>query len=367
MSSDLAEPGRPDGQPRPAAAPVAGQTAAEHGLAGGVAGAVAGGYSSVWRRLAAGLPLGAALLAVAAVWVLGCVWSFTEQTRFAASTGFRLPWLLPLVLDGMAVAMAGVAYAASLDGRPAVAARLGTALAVAASAASNGAWAWDRSAGGTATVTLAVGVPVAANVAFEVLLAELRKQVQRRRGLPAPAAVPYPRLVRLLLAPVRATGEWRRLVLELTDLSAARPHSGTDGVLEQQLAAARAGLAAAAQDAAAARQHAEQLAAALTTERGHHAGQAATADQPSPTPPATPATAGDERLAQLVDLRAAGRELTGEQVGRLFGCSERTGRRLLRQAAELHTGQNGQNGHRGHPDQPAVTGHPSLAGSLRSA
>jgi hypothetical protein len=311
--------------------------------------------------------MGAALLAVAAVWTLGCVWSFTEQTRFAASTGFRLPWLLPLVLDGMAVGMAGVAYAASLDGRPAVAARLGTALAVAASATSNGAWAWERSAGDTATVALAVGVPVAANVAFEVLLAEIRKQVQRRRGLPAPAAVPYPRLVRLLLAPVRTISEWRRLVLELTDLSATRPRSGAADALERQLAAARADLAAAAQDAAA-WQHAEQLPAALTAERSHHAGQAGTAAQPSPTPPGSggayrpPATpqpasrpwpAGNERLTQLVDLRAAGRELTGEQVGQLFGCSERTGRRLLRQAAELHASQNG---HRGHPGQPAVAG-----------
>jgi Protein of unknown function (DUF2637) len=115
-----------------------------------------------------------------------------------------------------------VACAASLDGRPGVVARLGTAVAVAASAASNATFAWQRS-GDRATVVLAAGVPLAANLAFEVLLHELRRQVLRRRGLPAPAAVPYPRLIRVVLAPVSTLRQWRRLVLDLTTLQPAPP------------------------------------------------------------------------------------------------------------------------------------------------
>jgi hypothetical protein len=172
---------------------------------------------SWWRRFVAAIPLRFALLITAAVWAMGCVWSFREQTLFAHAKGFHLPWLLPAVIDGLAIALACVAYAASLDGRPGVVARLGTAVAVAASAASNATFAWQRS-GDTTTVVLAAGVPVAANLAFEVLLHELRRQVLRRRGLPAPVAVPYPRMIRLVLAPVSTLHQWRRLVLDLTVL-----------------------------------------------------------------------------------------------------------------------------------------------------
>lgn len=164
----------------------------------------------------AGLPLALALAAVAGVWLAGCVWSFEEQTAFATAKGFAVPELLPLVLDGLAVSLAGVAYAAALDGRAAVQARAMTACAVAASSASNGAWAWTRTSADVGAVVLAAGVPVAANVAFEVLLGELRRQVHRRRGLPAPVAVPWPRPVRLVLAPVVAWREWRDAVLTLT-------------------------------------------------------------------------------------------------------------------------------------------------------
>jgi hypothetical protein len=157
-----------------------------------------------------------ALVMVTGVWLSGAVWSFEEQTAFAASAGFRVPWLLPLILDGLALALASVAAAASLDGRPAIPARLGTAIALASSAASNARWAWERTAGDTAPVVLAAGVPVVSFLAFEVLLAELRRQVHRCRGLPAPVAIPAPRLIRLALAPRRAFGEWRDDVLRLT-------------------------------------------------------------------------------------------------------------------------------------------------------
>ena len=173
-----------------------------------------------WRRFVAAIPLRFALLATAAVWAMGCVWSFREQALFAQVKGFHLPWLLPAVIDGLAIALACVAYAASLDGRPGVVARLGTAVAVAASAASNATFAWQRS-GDPTTVVIAAGVPVAANLAFEVLLHELRRQVLRRRGLPAPAAVPYPRLIRVVLAPCSTLRQWRRLVLDLTALQPA--------------------------------------------------------------------------------------------------------------------------------------------------
>jgi hypothetical protein len=179
---------------------------------------------AAWRRrLTAGLPMYAALFAVAVVWVLGCAWSYQEQSAFALSKGFAFPHLLPLVIDGFAVSMAGVAWAASLDARPAVPARLATLLAVAGSAASNGVWAWLRTDHDRATVVLAVAVPVAANLAFEVLLAELRRQVQRRRGLPAPVALPALRVIRLLLAPASTFHAWRLLVLHLTEPAAALP------------------------------------------------------------------------------------------------------------------------------------------------
>jgi hypothetical protein len=183
--------------------------------------------SSRWVRL----PLPIALVAVALVWVGGCVWSFKEQSGFASAKGFYIPWLLPVVIDGLAIALAAVAWAASLDGRPAVFARLGTAIAVAGSATSNAAFAWERSNADVGTVTLAAAVPLAANLAFEVLLAESRRQVLRRRGVPAPVAVPYPRLLRVVLAPWSTFWTWRRLVLEATDLrplfDAARSASRT--------------------------------------------------------------------------------------------------------------------------------------------
>lgn len=178
-----------------------------------------------WRRFSAALPMRASLVAVGVVWLLGCVWSFQEQSAFAASKGFAFPHLLPLVIDGFAVSMAGVSWAASLDARPAIPARLATVVAVGASSASNGVWAYLRTHHDLVTVVLGVAVPVAANLAFEVLLAELRRQVQRRRGLPPPVAVPYPRLIRLLLAPWQTIRTWRTLVLEITsmDLAVSRP------------------------------------------------------------------------------------------------------------------------------------------------
>ncbi|ROT29642.1 DUF2637 domain-containing protein [Micromonospora sp. HM5-17] len=170
-----------------------------------------------WQRFTAGLPTGLSLALIGLVWLAGAVWSFEEQSLFAQSRGFRTPELLPLVLDGMAVAMAAVAYAASLDARPAVFARLGTALAILCSAASNGTWAWARSGGDVETITLAAGVPVVAAIAFEVLLSEVRRQVLRRRGQPGPVAITYPRLVRLVLAPWSTITVWRREVLRVTD------------------------------------------------------------------------------------------------------------------------------------------------------
>lgn len=173
--------------------------------------------SAFWRRFTSALPMRGALVAVAGVWLLGCVWSFQEQTHFAASLGFAFPHLLPLVIDGFAASMAAVAWAASLDARPAVPARLATVVAVGASSASNGVWA-DMRTNNLVAVAVAVGVPVLANLSFEVLLAELRRQVQRRRGLPPPVAVPYPRVLRMALSPFRTFVEWRRVVLALTAL-----------------------------------------------------------------------------------------------------------------------------------------------------
>jgi hypothetical protein len=162
-----------------------------------------------------------ALTGVLVVVVAGDVWSFREQTDLARDLAFDVPWLLPVVLDGLAAALAAVAFAASLDGRPALGARLGTALAVTASAASNLSAAALRlgteSPRDRIALAIAAGIPVAANLAWEVILGELRRQVMRRRGLPAPVPVPWPRVVRVVLAPVSTLRSWRRVVLGLTD------------------------------------------------------------------------------------------------------------------------------------------------------
>jgi Protein of unknown function (DUF2637) len=142
--------------------------------------------ASRWSRFVAAFPMRIALVAVGVVWLLGCVWSFQEQSAFAASRGFTFPHLLPLVIDGFAASMAGVSWAASLDARPAIPARLATVIAVGASSASNGVWAWLRARHDPVTVVLGVAVPVAAAMAFEVLLAEMRRQVQRGRGATRP-------------------------------------------------------------------------------------------------------------------------------------------------------------------------------------
>jgi hypothetical protein len=169
------------------------------------------------------------LVAVGVVWLLGCVWSYQEQSAFAASHGFTFPHLLPLVIDGFAASMAGVSWAASLDARPAIPARLATVIAVGASSASNGVWAYLRDHHDPVTVALGVAVPIAAAMAFEVLLAELRRQVQRRRGLPAPVAVPYPRLIRIVLAPWQTFRAWRSLVLRITAIEGPDTHV-SDGI-----------------------------------------------------------------------------------------------------------------------------------------
>ncbi|HEY1966369.1 MAG TPA: DUF2637 domain-containing protein [Pseudonocardia sp.] len=230
-----------------------------------------------WRRFTASLPMRASLIAVAVVWLLGCVWSYQEQSAFAASKGFAFPHLLPLVIDGFAVSMAGVSWAASLDARPAIPARLATVVAVGASSASNGVWAYLRTNHDMVTVVLGVTVPIAANLAFEVLLAELRRQVQRRRGLPPPVAVPYPRLIRLLLAPFQTFRAWRALVLEITalDKSIHRPIPATAERVDQPAAEAARTMA----------QLPAPNAAAIASDA---AGAAHGAPRPAPAPPASP-------------------------------------------------------------------------------
>jgi hypothetical protein len=167
------------------------------------------------------VPLIIALVVVAGVWAAGAVWSFEHQSKFATSLGFHFGFLLPLVADGLPVAMAAVGFAAAIDGRPATAARLGTALAVAASATSNGMYADRRTnhghGGDLTTIVVAVAIPVLAAIAFEVLLGEMRKQVLQRRGQPAPTPIPPLRLARVLLSPRNEISEWRRHVLRVTD------------------------------------------------------------------------------------------------------------------------------------------------------
>jgi hypothetical protein len=322
---------------------------------------------SGWRRFVAGLPMRVALLAVGTVWLLGCAWSFQEQSELAGAKGFAFPHLLPLVIDGFAVAMAGVSWAASLDARPAVPARLATLVAVAGSGASNGTWAWIRTGAGGAghdrvAVVLGVAVPVAANLAFEVLLAELRRQVQRRRGLPAPIAIPYPRLVRVVLAPWSTVREWRRLVLEITDLAPVRalsepaPPAAPAGsavavppaapeVPVQAVGAARVERPAMVPDAAAAVPACRELDTAPIPVQPHRCAPGVQAltlltsrDGDDAGPEGGSAAAGeapDERVALLVELLRQGQSLTGVAAAAAVGCSPRTGRRLLSEARDL--------------------------------
>jgi uncharacterized protein DUF2637 len=265
-----------------------------------------------WRRFSASLPMRTALLAVSTVWILGCVWSYQEQSAFAASKGFTYPHLLPLVIDGFAVSMAGVAWAASLDARPAIPARLATIIAVAASSASNGAWAYLRAHHDITTVILGITVPIAANLAFEVLLAELRRQVQRRRGLPPPVAIPYPRLIRITLAPFNTFRTWRTLVLDLTALEHTtthhnhQPETAIPGTTVTQLNAPS--VAAAASRSGPSREFEPQALApaGADTHRGYPV-----ADQPAPTngawstdPSARANGRATERADALADPRA---------------------------------------------------------------
>ncbi|MDT7749600.1 MAG: hypothetical protein QOD96_3262 [Pseudonocardiales bacterium] len=340
-----------------------------------------------WRRFTAALPMRTSLLAVGLVWLLGCAWSFQEQSAFAAAKGFTFPHLLPLVIDGFAVSMAGVSWAASLDARPAIAARLATVVAVSTSSASNGVWAYLRAHHDPATVALGVAVPIAANMAFEVLLAELRRQVQRRRGLPPPVAVPYPRLIRLVLAPWQTFRAWRTMVLAITatehtpaqqdsaqpgDLGAAPRQAGesappiTNGPRPQVTSTpppapapltATTGVAAPeptphppATPLPAGPNHPPRHAARPAPRRSPVKATAVKAAEETltaagDTSPMTPGANGHRRppdlriavLAQHLANTQDADEVTGEQVGQLLSMdiSPRTGRRLLGAAREL--------------------------------
>jgi hypothetical protein len=318
-----------------------------------------------------------ALLAVALVWLLGCVWSYQEQSAFAASKGFAFPHLLPLVIDGFAVSMAGVSWAASLDARPALPARLATLVAVGASSASNGVWAWLRTHHDAVTVALAIAVPVAANLAFEVLLGELRRQVQRSRGLPPPVAIPYPRVIRIVLAPGTTFRTWRALVLTLT-----ADHLISPDPLVASRTSADPGTGSAEPAAARRQPRPSQVPPSPQPSARAHplmrvpepaAGSASAVASP---PPALDEAAGvkplvarpremstgstartgarsgrrDKRVLQLarhLTTLAEPDEITGEQVGQLLGVqiAPRTGRRLLGQARELRGTSDG------HPEQ----------------
>jgi len=170
-----------------------------------------------------------ALIGVFVVWASGAVWNWNEQTELADYLGFGMPWLLPFLLDGLALSLAAVATSASLDGRAGVVPRIGTLVAISASAAVSGYAAYVRSIEpdiftGAAlplddpvVVLIGAGAPIVALIAFEVLLTEVRRMVQKARGRQSPAPIPYPRLIRWILAPWKTFFAWRTIVLDLTD------------------------------------------------------------------------------------------------------------------------------------------------------
>jgi hypothetical protein len=167
-----------------------------------------------------------ALCAVAVVWIGGAVFNFSEQARFALISGFSLPYLLPLLLDGLSIALASVATAASMDGRAAIVPRLGTLIAVGASSWVSGHAAYARAfvrvdemsletRFDSTRVIIGVGVPLFSLLALEVLLVEIRRVVQKIRGRKSPVPIPMPRLVMWVTQPPwRTYGMWRTSALE---------------------------------------------------------------------------------------------------------------------------------------------------------
>lgn len=161
-----------------------------------------------------------AYFATSVVWGLGALWSFTEQTRAAAALGFEIPWVLPVLLDGLGVALALVAVSAALDARSAVLIRLGVLAAIAGSGYFNVVGVlirWDGAQPLWQPITMALVAPVSSNLALEVLLSATRRHVQRLRGLPPPVAVPAPHPLRLISAPITTFRAWRQVVLVMTD------------------------------------------------------------------------------------------------------------------------------------------------------
>lgn len=73
---------------------------------------------------------------------------------------------------------------------------------------------------------------------------------------------------------------------------------------------------------------------------GHPALAVVAGPAPRPRPAPGRASGVDPRVEQLVAQLRAGMELTGAAVAEQLGCSERTGRRLLRQAADQHAGRD---------------------------
>ncbi|MBA2308853.1 MAG: hypothetical protein H0W01_06065, partial [Pseudonocardiales bacterium] len=63
----------------------------------------------------------------------------------------------------------------------------------------------------------------------------------------------------------------------------------------------------------------------------------------------------DGRVQQVAELIRGGEDLTGDAVGEMFGCSARTGRRLLAQGVELATRRNGD--HAPAPDPEPAPSH----------
>jgi hypothetical protein len=161
--------------------------------------------------------------AVALVWILGAVSSFSEQTALAAYEGFRHPALLPWTIDGLAFALAVVALAAGLDARPAIAARVGVVVTTAVSVWVNTRGVAVRDTEQAVTEDaywIAAVAPISAVISLEVMLAAIRRLVFRLRGEPPPAAIPTLRPIRFFLAPWSSFRDWRRDVLAAT---AVRP------------------------------------------------------------------------------------------------------------------------------------------------
>lgn len=171
------------------------------------------------------VPTVAALSLTTAVFLTGAWFNFAEQRAWAEGRGYGMPVLLPIFLDGLALALAVVSMSASLDGRTAIPQRIGSFVAILSSSAVSGTAAYHRMSDVASlthsraldwsVVALGGAIPLLCFMAYENVLAELRRLIMKLRGQVSPQPIPKPRAVMWIVQPPwRTFAEWRTGALE---------------------------------------------------------------------------------------------------------------------------------------------------------